>query len=60
MDSKSQAFVKRASFSKVELTPEQIAHVSGGPACDSSSTSWSIVPTWRDNRPDSKEVCTDY
>lgn len=59
MTGKVEAFVKRASFSRVELTPEQISHVSGGPSCDSSSPGWTLDPTWVDDRPDTKVSCTD-
>jgi hypothetical protein len=59
MTEKIEAFVKRASFSRVELTPEQISHVSGGPTCDSSSPGWTLDPTWKNNSADTKVSCLD-
>jgi len=56
--------IARASFAQTELSESQIARVSGGddalgvsPACDQGT--FTVDPTWQDNRPDTKGHCGD-
>lgn len=67
---KAKPLLARATFGAKELTPDQIARVSGGDdmievgggGCTSQNPAWTIVPTWdetKSNPYDQKSVCTD-
>lgn len=53
----------RAAFSKIPLTDEQVDEIIGADGfggCQADSPNWSILPTWENNRSDTRQTCTDF
>ena len=68
----AKPLIARASFAHAELTSDQIARVAGGESaaevgdhettlrCTSQNPAWTVEPTWKNDRGDTKGVCTDW